>query len=137
MRRQLIPWISIVVIGLVSLVAYLSLIYSSEAIRGTVSDYYNTYAFWDLQIMSTYLLDEDDLAAIRAVEGVEHAEGVLTIESRLLDTGTDTTVAVQALSEKISVPELLSGRLPAAPESAPLNSSFKKRSGSAPETGSV
>ena len=128
-RRQIVSWISIVVIGLVSLIAYLSLIYSSEAIKGTVSDYYNTYAFWDLQIISTYLLDADDLSAIRAVKGVDRAEGVLTLEAKLLDTGTDTSVTVQALPEKISLPELLSGRLPEAAGECAVEQQLQKTLG--------
>ncbi len=70
LQKQIISWISIVVIGLVALVAYLSLIYSSEAIRQSVSSYYNSYNFWDLEVSSTLLMDDDDLAAIRSLPGV-------------------------------------------------------------------
>ena len=36
-RKQIIPWISIVVIGMVAIIAYLSLVYTSEAIRLTLT----------------------------------------------------------------------------------------------------
>ena len=57
LQKQIISWISIVVIGLLALVAYLSLVYSSEAIRQAVSSYYNTYNFYDIEITSTLLMD--------------------------------------------------------------------------------
>ena len=38
-RKQIIPWISVVVIGMVALIAYLGLVYSGEAIKRAVSAY--------------------------------------------------------------------------------------------------
>ena len=111
-RKQIIPWISIVVIGMVAIIAYLSLVYTSEAIRLASSTYYDEHNFWDLQLVSALMLDEDDLASLRAVEGVENAEPVWTIGTKLLNVDKDTSVTVQALPEKISMPELLEGRLP-------------------------
>ena len=112
LQKQIISWISIVVIGLVALVAYLSLIYSSEAIRQSVSSYYNSYNFWDLEVSSTLLMDDDDLAAIRSLPGVQQAEPVWTAGAKLLDVEDETSVTVQSLPEEISVPELLEGYLP-------------------------
>ncbi len=112
-RKQIISWISIVVIGMVALIAYLSLVYSSEAIRRSISDYYERYRFWDLEVTSTMLMDEDDLAAIRALPGVELAEPVWRSEAVLPLGETETAVAVQSLSGEISLPELLEGSLPA------------------------
>ena len=75
-RKQIIPWISVVVIGMVALIAYLGLVYSGEAIKRAVSAYYQKYNFWDIEISSTLLMTEDDLTALRAVPGVERAEPV-------------------------------------------------------------
>ncbi|MBQ6927754.1 MAG: hypothetical protein IJQ36_05530 [Oscillospiraceae bacterium] len=111
-RRQIIPWISIVVIGMASLIAYLSLVYCSEAIRLAASEYYETYNFWDLEIASSMLLDEEDLAVLRAMAGVESAEPVWTVGTKLLNADADMSVTVQSLPDTISLPELLEGRLP-------------------------
>ena len=113
-RKQIVPWISIVVIGMVSLVAYLSLVYSAEAIQRTISAYYDRYRFWDLEISSTLLMDDDDLRAIRSIPGVELAEPVRQVNTQILAEGAKEPVTVQSLSEEISVPELLTGRLPSA-----------------------
>lgn len=100
------------VIGLVALVAYLSLVYSSEAIRQSVSSYYNLYNFWDLEVTSTLLMDDNDLMAIRSLPGVKQAEPVWTAGAKLLDLESETSVTVQSLPEEISLPELLEGHLP-------------------------
>ena len=111
-QKQIVPWISIVVIGMVSLVAYLSLAYSTEAIQRTVSAYYDRYRFWDLEISSTLLMDDDDLRAIRLIPGVELAEPVRQVNTQIRAEGAKESVSVQSLSKEISVPELLTGRLP-------------------------
>ena len=111
-KKQIVPWISIVVIGMVSLVAYLSLIYSAEAIKRTVSAYYNKYRFWDLEISATLLMDDGDLCALRAIPGVELVEPVWQVSTELLSESVNESVIVQSLSKEISVPELLTGRLP-------------------------
>ena len=111
-KKQIVPWISIVVIGMVSLVAYLSLIYSAEAIRRTVSAYYNEYRFWDLEISATLLMDDGDLRALRAIPGVELVEPVWQVSTEILSESANESVTVQSLSKEISVPELLAGRLP-------------------------
>ena len=111
-KKQIVPWISIVVIGMVSLVAYLSLIYSAEAIKRTVSAYYNEYRFWDLEISATLLMDDGDLRALRAIPGVELVEPVWQVSTELLSESANESVTVQSLSKEISVPELITGRLP-------------------------
>ena len=63
-RKQIIPWVSIVVIGMVALIAYLGLIYASVAINKDVSAYLDRYGLWDLEISSTLMMDEEDLAVI-------------------------------------------------------------------------
>lgn len=126
LQRQIISWISIVVIGMVALVAYLSLIYSSEAIRQAVSSYYNNYNLWDIEVTSTLLMDENDLAAIRALPGVKHAEPVRMAGARLLDVELETNVTVQSLPDKISVPELLEGRLPSTDGECAIEQQLRK-----------
>ena len=113
-RKQIIPWISVVVIGMVALIAYLGLVYSGEAIKRAVSAYYQKYNFWDIEISSTLLMTEDDLTALRAVPGVERAEPVWSADISILTEGRPVGASLQALSTEISVPELLEGRLPAA-----------------------
>lgn len=129
LQKQIISWISIVVIGMVALVAYLSLIYGSEAIRQAVSSYYNTYSLWDIEVTSTLMMDEDDLTAIRTLPGVKHAEPVWMAGAKLLDTELETSVTVQSLPEKISVPELLTGRLPSAVGECAIEQQLQKTLG--------
>ena len=125
-KKQIVPWISIVVIGMVSLVAYLSLIYSAEAIKRTVSAYYNEYRFWDLEISATLLMDDGDLRALRAIPGVELVEPVWQVSTELLSESANESVVVQSLSKEISVPELLTGRLPSQAGECALEQQLQK-----------
>ena len=128
-QKQIIPWISIVVIGMVSLMAYLSLVYSGAAIERTVCSYYNTYNLWDMEISSTLMMDGEDLAALRAVPGVERAEPVWTAGAKLFFADTETSVTVQALPEEISLPQLMEGRLPEAAGECAIEQQLQKTLG--------
>ena len=68
-KKQLVSWTSIVVIGMVALVAYLSLVYSSEAIRHAASGFFDAYKLWDLEISSSLLLDEDGVTLLVIIFG--------------------------------------------------------------------
>ena len=111
-KKQIVPWISVVVIGTVALVAYLSLVYSAAAINRSISGYYEKYRLWDLEISSTMLMDDEDLQAIRALPGVELAEPVWRAEVYRAGGSKEDSAAVQSLPQEISLPELLDGRLP-------------------------
>lgn len=111
-RKMRASYISICVISLLAVIAYLGVVYSSEAMRQRFSEYYNGQSFWDLEITSTGLLSPDDLEAIRAQEGVLDAEGVQKLSAFAFLEGEKREVDIISLTEKIAVPELLNGRLP-------------------------
>ena len=71
---QMVSFISIVVIAMVAVSAYLGIAYPATALRKGTSDYYNRLRFWDLEVSSTLLMDEDDLEALRAIDGVGTVE---------------------------------------------------------------
>ena len=75
-RRQIISYISIVVIALVAVSAYLGIAYPAVALRRGASDYLNRFYMWDLEVTSTLLMDQEDLDALRAVPGVKAVEPV-------------------------------------------------------------
>ena len=113
-KKQLISYISIVVIAMIGVMAYLGIAYPAAALRACFANYYERYRFWDLEISSTMLMDDEDLEAIRAVPGVEKAEGLYQIDAGLLLGDTTETVSILSKTREIALPELLEGSLPEA-----------------------
>ena len=111
-RKELVAFLSIVVIGMLAVVAYLSIAYSAYTLKKDANRFFEDNGMFDLEITSTLLMDEEDLEAIRALPGVETAEAVLQTTSQVRVGGSLTDVSVMSVPESISQPVLLEGRLP-------------------------
>ena len=111
-RAELVAYISILVISMLAAAAFLSVSYTADALKKDALHFFNSNRLWDFEISSAVLLEEEDLAAVRALDGVEAAERVLQASARLRIGEASTDVAVISLPETISLPVLCEGRLP-------------------------
>ena len=111
-RKELVAFLSIVMIGLLAAMAYLGIAYSAAALKKDAVSFFNSRNFWDAEIISTMLMTDEDLAAIERIPGVREAERVWQVDTRLRAGETNTVVAVVSVPERISLPEMLEGRLP-------------------------
>ena len=128
-RRQFVSYISIVVIAMIAVLAYLGIALPSAAIKAYYENYYAEYRLWDLEITSTLLMDEEDLAAIRAIPGVETAEGLYEIDAELPLDGKKEKISVMSLTRELALPELLAGRLPEAADECAVEQELVRRRG--------
>ena len=113
-RKEFVAFFSILMIGMLAAMAFLSVSYSSATLKKDALHFFNSNEMWDLELASTLLLDDGDLASIRALPGVKSAEPVYQIDTRLLTDGFSANVSVISMTETISQPVLLEGRLPIA-----------------------
>ena len=113
-KKQIVSYISIMVIAMVAVSAYLGIAYPAAALRKGASDYYSRYRFWDLEVVSTMLMDEEDLETLRAIPGVKAVEGAYELSGDLLLENRIESISIIGVPDEISLPELTEGRLPAA-----------------------
>ena len=111
-RKELVAFISIVMIGLLAALAYLGIAYSAAALKQDALIFFNNRELWDVEVTSTMLMTDEDLEEIRALPGVGEAERVWQIDTRLHLGNRKTAVSVVSLPEKMSLPVLLEGRMP-------------------------
>ena len=111
-RKEIVAFISIVMIGLLAALAYLGIAYSAAALKIDAVHFFNTQKLWDAEVTSTMLMTEEDLESILAIPEIAEAEPVWQIETRLNHGDGSTAVSVVSLPEKTSLPVMLEGRLP-------------------------
>lgn len=93
--------------------AFFSGIRASEPdMRYSGDTYFDEKNLMDIQVMSTMGLTEDDLDAIRAVDGVLDAEGSYATDVLCTIRGNQVAVHVMALQDKMNQVQLEDGRLP-------------------------
>lgn len=113
--KQIVSYLSIVIIAILAVVAYLGINFASKAIGDNSSVFYNNNNFRDIELYSSYLITADDMDAILACNSVEDAEGVLRTEAKIFSPEKITNINVLSLTTRINTPELIEGRLPAEP----------------------
>ncbi len=105
---------AIVALGVGFLAGLLS---SPDDMRLSADRYYDDTGLYDLRILSTLGLTEEDLEAVRGFEGVEQVLPVKDTDLLLLSSQGDSyTARIHTLPEKdssgVNTPVLLSGRMP-------------------------
>lgn len=96
-------------------VAFFSGIRSSEPdMRLTGDAYFDGTNLMDIQVMSTYGVTEDDLAALAEVEGVEAVEGAYSQDFLSTLDDEQTVLHVMSLPEEMNQVAVSEGRLPKA-----------------------
>ena len=83
-----------------------------DDLRYSADQFYDAQQVFDIQIVSTMGLDEDDLAALRKADGIERAEGVYRETVYTSVKGSSQNTDVQTLGGQLNTPYLLKGRLP-------------------------
>lgn len=105
-------FVSIIVIALLGVTAFLGIRYAAEAMRINGSAAYNAQHFRDLEVVSTLLLTEDDVESLRGVEGVSDVEPLWQTVANAYINGMQESVTVITVTERLSRPIILEGRLP-------------------------
>ena len=102
-RKEIIAYLSIVIIGMLASLSYLGIAYSAATLKKDAVHFFNTYSLWDLEITSTMLMDEEDLKTILSIPSVAEAERVWQVDTKLRTGSRDTNVTVTSLSENLSL----------------------------------
>ena len=107
--KQFVSYLSIVVISMLAITAFLGINYACDALEACVTRYLDRLAFRDIEVTSTMLLTEEDIDAIKSVDGVSDAEGVYQVTAMLRVDGKSDNEDVDVLSvtERISLPEIV------------------------------
>lgn len=110
--KQKISYLSIVIIAMMGVTAFLGICYAAAAMKLNGSQVYNDMAFRDVEVISTRLLTEEDLDCLRNTEGVLDVEAQWQVSANAYVEGDHQNVAVITVTERLSRPTLTEGRLP-------------------------
>ncbi|MBR5658135.1 MAG: ABC transporter permease [Lachnospiraceae bacterium] len=111
-RRHKASYISIVLIAFLGVAAFLSMSYSSYALKKAASKAYREMEFRELEIVSPLMLTQEDLKMIRGTEGVVEAEPVYLSGGVALCGDAHKSVSVLSLTEKVNSAKTIRGAEP-------------------------
>ena len=111
-RARFLSIFIMVALGVMFLVGLRS---AAPDMRNTADHFFDRCDFYDIQIMSTLGLTQEDVDAFAQVEGVEAAEGGWSIDAMVTQGEMQKVVKAISLSDQFNTPTVLEGRLPENP----------------------
>ena len=127
--KQFVSYFSIIVISMLAVTAFLGINYAADALIVNASDYMNRLHFRDVEITSTMLVTENDIEAIRNMEGISDADGVYQTSAKLLGKTNNLSVYVISAPQRISLPKIRQGHIPVSASDCALESEIMKKMG--------
>ena len=100
-----------------------------DDLRYSADQFYDEQQVFDIQIVSTMGLNDDDLAALRKANGIERAEGVYRETVYTSVNGSSQNADVQTLGGQLNMPYLLKGRLPEYEKEIAVSKTYADDSG--------
>lgn len=100
-----------------------------DDLRYSADQFYDEQQLFDIQVVSTMGLDEDDLATLRKADGIERSEGVYSETVYTSVNGSSQNTDVQTLGGQLNTPYLLKGRLPENEKEIAVSKTYADDSG--------
>ncbi|MBO5478873.1 MAG: FtsX-like permease family protein [Clostridia bacterium] len=105
-------FLSILVMAFLGVGFYSGLVATSPDMLDSLDQYTRNTKFFDIHVVSTLGLTQDDVNAIKNVEGIENTYGIQTKDSMAQFNNKESICKVIEYNENINVPVLVSGRMP-------------------------
>ena len=88
---------------------------TKNAMIDTANQYLTEYAMFDEKIMTTLGIDKAQVASIAAMDGVESAEGSVSVDVlATLESGASYVLAAHSITSEVNLLKLTTGRMPIA-----------------------
>ena len=129
-RDSLKRFISLAVICSLGTALLIGLTVACKDLRISADDFYDDQNLFDIRVISTLGLDDDDIEALSEIEGVEVAEGGYTETCYTAVGSTSEKVDVKALSPLgLNAPYVVEGYLPVTDDQIAVTEGFLEESG--------
>ena len=129
-RGNLKRFVAIVVITVLGTAMFSGLKAGCDDLRTAADDFYDSQQLFDVRVLSTLGITQDDVDALSAIDGVAAAEGGFAEAAFVTVGGERASVDVKALSDSgINQPYLVEGELPDAPGEVAVTRGYLKDSG--------
>lgn len=129
-RGNLKRFVALVVITILGTAMFSGLKAGCDDLRTAADDFYDSQQLFDMRILSTLGITQDDVDTLAGIEGVAHAEGGYAETAHVKVAGERASVDVKALSDSgINEPYLVEGELPDSAGEVAVTRGYLKDSG--------
>ncbi|MBQ3419014.1 MAG: FtsX-like permease family protein [Erysipelotrichaceae bacterium] len=111
-KKRFVSYISICIIVMFGIGGSFSTQYLEYGFNNTVANYYKAHNFMDYEIISSFGINENDINAIKNLQGISDVEGTISVDGKLIFNNSLQDVKVITKTERINTPDLIEGNFP-------------------------
>lgn len=117
-------FLSILIMAFLGVGFYSGLVASSPDMLDSLDKYTDSSNLYDISVVSTLGLTDEDINAIKSIEGVDQVYGIKTKDTIVNFNEKESTCKVIEYNENINKPVLISGRMPENENECLLDSGY-------------
>lgn len=121
-RRSLSRFLSIFFIVAIGVSFFAGVKATCPDMQDTADEYFDQYNLYDIQVFSTYGIDENDLETVRNIQGIENVKGACSVDTLAFIGKDEAVLKVMSMTAQgpdredvINQFKLIEGRLPEKP----------------------
>lgn len=128
-RKRIVSYLSICLVIMLGVGAFLTTRFMEAGLGREAANYEIDHNFKNFEMISSLGVSDTNLELIKQIDGVIDAEGVMQMTATISKGYSKRTATVLSATEKISVPELVEGRMPTGEGELALAEDFSEKSG--------
>ena len=105
-------FLSILLMALLGVGFFCGLRASSPDMKATIDSYFDKCNFFDIQVLSTLGLTDDDIKALEEIEGIEKAYPVFSKDVKLIENNLEYILNLTTLTNEINKVKIVQGEEP-------------------------
>ncbi|MCD7863187.1 MAG: ABC transporter permease [Lachnospiraceae bacterium] len=123
-KKSLGRFLAIMIITMLGSAFFGGLMATQPAFLKTAQNFTDEYHLYDFRILSTYGIDEDDIAAVAALEDTQAAAGSVYYDAIANTPGGEMVIRILSITEEVNDLMLVEGRMPENESECVIDSNY-------------
>ena len=128
-KKRIVSYLSICLVIMLGVGAFLTTRFMEAGLSRAAATYEMDHNYKNFEMISSLGVSDSNIELVKQVDGVLDAEGVMQMTATISKGYSKRTVTVLSATERISVPELVKGRMPTGEGELALAEDFSEKSG--------
>lgn len=111
-KKSFPRFLSLIIMSLLGVMVFVGLLATSPDMLNTIDNYYDEKNVYDIKILSSMGLIEDDITALKNIENIKEVEGIYSTDILLSSDNSEYVVSISSIPKQINTIELVEGKLP-------------------------
>lgn len=111
-KKSFPRFLSLIIMSLLGVMVFVGLLATSPDMLNTIDNYYDEKNVYDIKILSSMGLIEDDITALKNIENIKEVEGIYSTDILLSSDDSEYVVSISSIPKQINIIELVEGKLP-------------------------